>query len=266
MVMQTLRQTFLAIGILLLWLNREEAHAAWAFPDSNLCGALACKTTSPACPVNEGMFLTIGDHGTILSSRDGVAWLPRTSESVTNGQAVACGNDVMVRIVSSFGIETSTDGLRWTSRCSGIPNRLHAVAFGNGLFVAVGNEGALVSSADGVKWTTRASRTDERLRGVAFNGNHFVVVGYEGTVLVSKNGRRWRPCRSGTQERLLDVAYGNGVFVAVGWNGVILSSENGLFWTRRISEITSHLRTVIFHTDPLQVTQPTHKGRPMEER
>src|SRR5215472_18717301 len=82
--------------------------------------------TTPAV----GQFLAIGDHDTMLTSMDGITWLPGALECAISWQQItAQGNGVFARVEPRTGIETAIDGVSWTGRCSGIPNRLYSVAF-----------------------------------------------------------------------------------------------------------------------------------------
>jgi hypothetical protein len=78
----------------------------------------------------EGMFLTVGSSGTIL---------------------------------------TSSNGTSWTKRTSGTSETLSGVNYGNGLFVTVGRTGTVLTSPDGNSWTERTSGTLELLSGVTYS-------------------------------------------------------------------------------------------------
>jgi hypothetical protein len=58
--------------------------------------------------------------------------------SFANGVFVTVGNDGV--------IVTSTDGTNWAPRASGTSEELVAVAYGNGQFVAIGTSGVIVES------------------------------------------------------------------------------------------------------------------------
>jgi hypothetical protein len=51
---------------------------------------------------------------------------------------VTYGNGLFVAVGEDGTILTSPDGVTWTQRTSGTSNWLNGVAYGNGLFVAVG--------------------------------------------------------------------------------------------------------------------------------
>ena len=65
--------------------------------------------------------------------------------STTNGLFVTVGN------VGS--ILTSSDGISWTERTSGTTKNLYGVTYGGGLLVAVGDNGTILTSSSGTSWT-----------------------------------------------------------------------------------------------------------------
>jgi hypothetical protein len=152
-------------------------------------------------------------------------------------QDVVHANGIFVAVGDAGTILTSPDADEWTTQTSGTVNNLNAVTFGNGLFVAVGSEGPLLRSTDGVRWDSSPSPTQLWLWGVTYANGLFVAVGWAGTVLTSPDGANWIQRTSGGTDWLTDVAYGNGTFLAVGFNqnfgvqALYLTSTNGIDWT-----------------------------------
>jgi hypothetical protein len=85
----------------------------------------------------------------------GTTWTLR-SPSFNGLNGVTHGNGLFVAVGEGGTILTSRDGVSWTQRTSG-DNLLLGVTYGNGLFVAVGGGGAILTSRDGVSWTARTS-------------------------------------------------------------------------------------------------------------
>ncbi len=131
--------------------------------------------------------------------------------------SVTHGNGLFVAVGQGGTILTSPDGVTWTPRASGTGVSLCGVTHGNGLFVAVGDGGTILTSRDGVTWTRRASGTTEDLYAVTHGNGLFVAVGDGGTILTSPDGVAWTPRTSGTTAGLRGVTHGDGLFVAVGW-------------------------------------------------
>jgi hypothetical protein len=75
-----------------------------------------------------------------------VSWTQRTSGTSNWLNGVAYGNGLFVAVGDGGTILTSPDGVSWTQRTSGTSNQLNGVAYGNGLFVAVGWDGTILTS------------------------------------------------------------------------------------------------------------------------
>jgi hypothetical protein len=91
-----------------------------------------------------------------------VTWTQRTSGTGNDLIGVAYGNGLFVAVGDDGTILTSPDGVSWTQRTSGTGNLLEGVTYGNGLFVAVGKDGTILTSPDGVSWTA-ADLADEAI-------------------------------------------------------------------------------------------------------
>jgi hypothetical protein len=92
-----------------------------------------------------GLFVAVGEGGTILTSRDGVSWTRRTSGGNTLLR-VARGKGLFVAVGGGGTILTSSDGVTWMPQASGTSNWLFGVTYGNGTFVAVGDWGTILTS------------------------------------------------------------------------------------------------------------------------
>jgi hypothetical protein len=194
----------------------------------------------------EGLFVSVGDPGTILTSPDGNSWTQRTSGISKYLYGVTYGNRLFVTVGDSGTILTSSDGNSWTQRNSGISKYLYGVTYGKGLFVTVGLSGTILTSPDGTTWTQRNSGTSDLLIGVTYENGLFVTVGESGTILTSPDGTTWTERTSGTPEYLIGVTYGNGLFVTVGYLGTIFTSTDGTSWTKRTSGTSKYLRGVTY--------------------
>jgi hypothetical protein len=150
--------------------------------------------------------------------------------------AVGYGNGLFIAVGEYGTIVTSPDGTNWVQRQSGTTYELRGIAYGNGQFVAVGNTGparnTIVTSTDGVNWIQRQDLMNGlSLPGIAYGNGQFVVVardccGYGSPILTSTDGVKWVGHQSGLDAgtSLLGLTYGNGHFVAVGDYGTILES------------------------------------------
>ena len=105
----------------------------------------------------EGLFVTVGHSGTILTSSDGTSWTERTSGTSMSLRGVTYGNGLFVTVDDRGTILTSSNGIFWTQRTSGTSDYLYGVTYGNGLFVSVGSKGTILTSSNGTSWTQRTS-------------------------------------------------------------------------------------------------------------
>ena len=199
---------------------------------------------------SSGLFITIGDSGTLLTSQDGITWTSRTSGTSKNLRSIAFdGINTLVAVGFSGTILSSSDGTTWTSRTSGTTKNINNVFYGNSKFFAVGDNGTTVQSSDGISWinwTSNCGANDnESLWDIGHGNGTWVTVGDNGSIYTSDESS----CTlrtSGTTVELNELYYGNSTFVALGDNGTILSSTDGITWTKRISGTTDRLYSGIY--------------------
>lgn len=194
-----------------------------------------------------GMFVGVGEFGTILTSRDGSAWEIQNSGTIESLRSLASGNGTLVAVGGGLvtpTIVTSRDGTTWTKRNASDAHELFDVAFGNGTFVAVGSQ-TLYSSRDGVAWTQHGTFFFSTFEGVAYGNGTFVAVGTRGAVATSTDGSSWNSRSSTVSSDFQSVAYGGSTFVAVGASGTITTSPNGITWTRQISGTAVSLNRIL---------------------
>jgi hypothetical protein len=153
---------------------------------------------------------------------------PLPQGNTLNG--VTYGNGIFVAVGQLGTIMISYDGLEWQISHSGVHNNLSAIAFGNGMFTAVGNSGVILISSDGVKWTPRISGTDNDLYDVTFGAGVFAVVGSD-KILTSPDGVYWTTITlADTSFSVSYITYGNGIFISVGAY-TLISSTDGIHWS-----------------------------------
>jgi hypothetical protein len=191
---------------------------------------------------------------------------PPTSNNL---RSVTYGNGLYVAVGDAGTILTSPDGLNWTSQASGITTRLWSVAYGNNLYVTVGDSGGgsgrILTSANGISWTNRVSGTSNNLISLTY-GNGLYLAGGEGqtgngifnysdseSLRISPDGITWsRDTTTGLSYSsgitLTYLTYSNGLYVAltpqfdgfsVSHGGYItyvcdiFTSSDGKHWTPR---------------------------------
>lgn len=207
-----------------------------------------------------GLYVAVGEKGTILASAGGGEWNTVTTPYRGDLYTVRYANGLYVAGTTN-GILVSADAQQWTYRPIPVPafgarpSRIADIAFGQGHYVAMATSDgaaatALLSSAEGFNWTQRYSAGGPSFQkcGVSFGGNRFVAVQNpwslpgEHRFLTSTNAQDWTP--SGPSFSTLDnnrlaqaVAYGNGLFFAAGYTGTgpfagyLFRSTSGSDWS-----------------------------------
>jgi hypothetical protein len=221
-----------------------------------------------AVTYGEGLFVAVGNSGTITTSENGTNWTLRSPCTHESLAGVAHGEYNNGRFVAVGGYDGSTDGSSHTLACvsddgltwtavdvvkDGTPqSMLYGIAYGNGLFLAMDAPGRLFRSADGVNWSyTVTGSLGPSLFGITFGNGLFVLVGYNGAILTTPDGVDWtlrelNTANLGSFFSLNGVAYGSGLYVAVGKYGTIFTSEDAISWTARNSGTTVDLEGVGF--------------------
>jgi photosystem II stability/assembly factor-like uncharacterized protein len=218
-----------------------------------------------------GLFVAVGDNGTIITSPDGVSWTERSSGVNNNLQGLTYGNGLFIAVGENGTIAISPDGMRWTENKFedpvGSPISFYEPVYENDVFVAVGGPLfqfgiiGLYSSSDGINWK-RASSTGGFLINYEMtyaNGMfwalkesislHPIPPGL--SVVTSIDGVTWvRMEELVTSDFVMPypakITYGNGLFVAVGRGGMIFNSPDMTKWTKRTSGIVEGLSDVTY--------------------
>jgi len=205
-------------------------------------------------------------------------WHLRSTSQTDNLYAVTYGNGIFVSVGAHGLILESTDGLTWTERRRSLfvsptpllPS-LYGIAYGNGTFVAVG-ESSILTSTDGVNWTDQSvslySGISEfnsfkfileflvreayafcpanhlaGLWAVCYGNDEFIAVGGsreclpKGIVKTSVDGKTWinKVSPEDGYDSFARIAYGIGTYVALTHRGDILSSSDTINWVMRDS-------------------------------
>jgi len=183
----------------------------------------------------DGLYVAVGNDGTMTTSTNGTSWTSRTSGfGSTSINSVTYGDALYVAVGNDGTMTTSTNGTSWTSRTSGFGSTsINSVTYGDALYVAVGNDGTMTTSTDGTTWTSRTSGFgSENIRGVTYGDGLYVAGGYDGKLTTSPDGTTWTSRTSGFGgDNIFGVGYGNGLFIAVG--DAMTTSPDGITWTAR---------------------------------
>ena len=199
-------------------------------------------------------YVAVGDHGTILTSPDGIDWdLELVPTSVTNSVLLGVGgsSDHLLAVGSQGTVLWGTNVFLWNELLpKPTANDLQGVCFDGQQFVLSGGNGTILTSADGTNWTQQTTPTTAFLMSVARFPAGMVTVGEDGVILLSTDGgTEWTPRNSGTTNWLSQVRWLNDRLIAVGENGTILESTDGTQWRARESGTTAWLNAAEFLAD-----------------
>src|SRR3972149_4306042 len=110
------RSIFLTSLVLLLSITSPSIHAAgvnwsWANP-------LPQGNNLQDIVVSPGLYVAVGDHGTVLTSPDATAWTSETSGTTNNLWGIAWDDAQYVAVGDGGTVLTSPDAATWTDRTS----------------------------------------------------------------------------------------------------------------------------------------------------
>jgi len=156
-----------------------------------------------------GLFVAVGENGTILTSSDGSDWTSQTSGvSVTLNKIIWINNLSKFVIVGNSGtLLTSSDGITWESVNLNTLTNIITVAYSNdlGQIVAINSNRQIFISADSETWSLRESNDSlsncVNLYYIEDLGL-FVFVGYK-YIRISSDAIHWNT---------YNVLYTNGIF------------------------------------------------------
>jgi hypothetical protein len=207
-----------------------------------------------------GTFAAVTNQGNLLTSSNGLNWSSQAIDSGVWLVSIAYGNGLWVVVGDKGTILESPDLKTWTHATSGTTNKLNGVLW-NGpaptgagltatqqltLWVAVGEAGTILSSPDGINWTLQAAIPGVTgfLHGISTNiiyyplpigvqsQNALSICGANGTLMVAPPNALFGPYSSlgaATSQNLEAVLAETGQpVVAVGWGGTLLYGYAGV--------------------------------------
>jgi photosystem II stability/assembly factor-like uncharacterized protein len=254
---------------------------------------ISCPTSLFNSPVNAGirlsavthgggLWITVGDYGTILHSSDGRNWSRSAPITRSHLRGVVYDRGIYVAVGDEGVILTSPDGIIWTKQDSSVTETLWAIAAGRGEFVAVGSNSTIVVSKNAKAWTKQRSCVIDDLRHILFSRSCFLIVGTQtihsssltgrwslaswpspvdfstisvgphgfigvepnGQLRTSSCGRKWRTPGIFVPSRVLGFAGGGNQWMAVGEGGLTVASNDGIIWSEGKRITCAHLRSV----------------------
>jgi len=241
-------------GAYLYWFSADDSVRNWLW-DINRVGDL---------------MVSVGDHATVLTSRDGVSWnLEVVPESATQSILLGVGGTTNLLVAVGNHGQLLTSHNSWTNVVTkndlgqaetnkvntlGVVweavepkptvNDLQGVAALGSTWVVTGGKGTVLTTRDGKQWAAHQAPTTGILTSVEAFGEQFVATGEDGVILTSPDGVDWAKRDSGTAHWIYRLRAFAGQLVAVGQAGTILTSVDGETWTRRDSSTGQWLNDV----------------------
>ncbi|MEO5712377.1 MAG: PKD domain-containing protein [Luteolibacter sp.] len=204
------------------------------------------------------------------------SWIKRIfTGSPLNG--IAFGGGIYVTVGNNGTIRRSTDGTSWSLVSSGTTNTLTKVAYGGGKFVAVGytpNVGypTVLTSPDGSNWTNTSSGVDNLqpvadLQFITWAKDRFLASGNYGKLQQTVDlGSHFTSTRL-TIDQTPGMCYGNGVWFAAGIdrsNGdadIDLLSIDGSNWTTLATPSLDDRNAAVFFNNTFITVGKNHSIR-----
>lgn len=164
-------------------------------------------------------------------------------------------NDIKGVAVGNGGeILTTSNGINWIPRNSGVPSNLTDVKYINSnTIIAVGFYGTILKSTNsGLNWSTIYPGGSYHLLSVYINGTDLYATGQNGVIIKSTDeGTTWNSVNPGTGGHIFKVFFTSAMIgYAVGNNGYIHKTTNGgTSWTYNFDTSISadfQLRSIYF--------------------
>jgi len=211
-------------------------------------------STLRAATFGNGLFVAVGDNGTIIASGDGYHWTTETFGVCPHLLGVAYAAGEYAAVGANGVILISSNAVDWMQLPVVTSQNLNGIA-GNSRwrevdlpqFLAVGDAGVAVGCTNNTNWFSVPSGTTNSLNAAVNMVNYYMVVGHQGTIVLN-TGSYFEPVKSGTTNNLYAAALAdNGNMAAVGdlmqfgpvgpVNGILYSTDLGFDWTNQIWNI-----------------------------
>jgi len=203
-----------------------------------------CEDGLNAVTYGNGLYVAVGDFGSIVISTDTTHWTAVTPDRRGFIVAMACNTNLCIASAESvwyswgfpdFSTIVSTNGLHGTVSGYGpifysdnFPGfaSITSLACSSTNFVGVCSAG-VVTTSDGINWITNAISSNS-LSGVNYANGQYFAVGNNGSIYSSADGQNWSDCSINSSGTLYATAFGNGTYLTAGT--VVASSLDGLTW------------------------------------
>jgi len=203
------------------------------------------------CTYGNGLYVLVGDAGTIVVSSNLVNWTEITSYHRSAITAIACNTNLCIasalpifREYSSFADFTtlvSSNGINWSVSTVNMP-AMADLTSGDGRFVGV-SQNNICTTADGYNWQNNGS-FNNTFHGVRYANGQFIAVGDNGSIFESADGINWNNHSVATSGSFSGVAFGNELYVAAG--SVAATSPDGVAWSLCASNPPAVITRIVY--------------------
>ncbi len=187
-----------------------------------------------------GVFVAVGESGTILTSSDAQNWRDQSLLTRTNIPAIAFASGRFMMLMPGDddppALLISSNATDWAA--TGLPpgETILSLCAANNRFITAGSDAQsnlLISvSDDGSSWTQSTLPIAATNLAVAYGNGRFVALAGS-QILISTNAARWSAASA--LPDALNLSFGNTRFVAVGNAGKVWTSSDGSAWLPRFS-------------------------------
>ena len=192
--------------------------------------------------------------------------------TASNLNSLAFGAGLFVSVGDAGSIQTSPDGITWTTRTSGTSERLGKVYFVNSKFLAIGNKRTLLSSADGITWsvvTFNAGSAVQDFMSLAYGNGVYVLAAREngsGTYIyrsATATSGSWTYYSQPLGFEFINrVEFLNNKFWAFTVGNLMFTTADGITWTNITAsvQLTQPNSSVISWTSSHQIFNGIYDG------
>lgn len=198
---------------------------------------------------NSGLYVVVGQTGSIYTSSDLTTWTQRTSSTTNNLNYILYANSIYTVTGDNRTLLQSSNAINWQminvtylatiiNYTKLLYNQNHIWFMSSNYFY--GDVGTRV-------WKSRVNPVGSQKINKVIYGNSFIAVGGENTtgyILESIDGNIWNLLSSGNTP-YIDIAYYNQIYIIISSDKVVRIDENGVFNETTISGFTN-MKKIIY--------------------
>lgn len=198
---------------------------------------------------NSGLYVVVGQTGSIYTSSDLTTWTQRTSSTTNNLNYILYANSIYTVTGNNGTLLQSSNAINWQmidiidivtiiNYTKLLYNQNHIWFMSSYYFY--GDVGTRV-------WKSRVNPVGSQKINKVIYGNSFIAVGGENTtgyILESIDGNIWNLLSSGNTP-YIDIAYYNQIYIIISSDKVVRIDENGVFNETTISGFTN-MKKIIY--------------------